>query len=126
MTPNKAASLIILVHFTSWALLKASSSPGELEKASKPDVGGASAEHAGTGLSGRAAVPRGAHCRQPGSIDLGHRLAASAHRGRDAERRPSARPVQRVDAGCGGAPENPRRQSGAALWVFGLGVRGGR
>jgi len=28
-----------LVHFTSWALLKASSSSGELEKASKPDVG---------------------------------------------------------------------------------------
>ena len=85
------------------------------------DVGRASVEHAGTGLSRRAAVPRGAHCRQPGSIDLGHRLAASAYRGRDAERRPSARPVQRVDAGCDRAPENPRRQSGAALRVYGRG-----
>ena len=43
----------------------------------------------------------------PGSIDLGHRLAASAHRGRDAERRASARPVQRMDAGRERAAENP-------------------
>ena len=56
----------------------------------------------------------------PGPIDLGHRLAASAHRGRDAERRPSARSVQRMDAGRERAAEDLGDQSGAALWILKL------
>ena len=54
---------------------------------------------------------------QPGAARLGHRLAASAHGGRDARRRASARSVPAVDAGC-------RRQGGASSSTIRRGFMG--
>ena len=58
----------------------------------------ASAEPSRAGLRGRKAVPRGARASQSGSARLGQRLAASAHRGRDAGCRTPARLVPGLDA----------------------------
>jgi predicted TIM-barrel fold metal-dependent hydrolase len=62
-----------------------------------------------------APIPRSAGARQPRPSGVGHRLAASSYRRRDAGRRPSARPVPAMDPRCGDPPPHPRFQSGAAL-----------
>ena len=72
----------------------------------------------GAGLSGRARAARGAGRRKSRAARVGLRLAASAHGRRDAERRPPARPVQRMDAGRRDPPAHPGRQSGAGFTDF--------
>ena len=101
------------------ARLPGAAAPARRRRLLGEAFGRAPRQPAGAGLSGRARAARRAGEGKSRAAGVGLGLAASAHGRRDAERRPPARPVQRMDRGRRDPPPHPGRQSGEALRVSG-------